>query len=186
MNWFVKMSKKRQDKMLFHNDWLSLKEKDGKYVYSHEERCNGHMVAVLGWRSKEQSLEILGRYEVCPAHDDGLKLCSLTGGIDKNNGDWEKLALEFAEKELKEESGITIPKKKFKSLGIVRPTKSTDTYVHLFSVELMNEEPLSEPEGDGSEGEKGSYCKWVSYDEAVNCKDPLLHSMMLRLKKEEK
>ncbi len=131
-------------------------------------------------RTKKDVLEILGRYEICPAHDDGMKLCSLTGGIDENKNGWSKSSLIFAQKELEEESGINASKDRFVSLGTVKPSKSADTIVHLFAIELKTELPVKDPKGNGSLGEQGSYCKWISLEEAINCKDPLVHIMLLR------
>jgi len=178
MSWFKKMEK--EDETLFKNEWISVKVKDGWFHYCHNEKIDGHGVAVLGWRNSGDTLEILGRYENCPSHEDDIALCALTGGIDDKKG--EASALTYAQKELEEESGISVSKDRFKSLGTVRPNKQSDSTAHLFEIELPDEEPAKNPKGDGSTGEIGAYCRWVSSEEAINCKDPLVHVMMLRLR----
>lgn len=157
-------------KQLFNNKWISLHDIDG-YVFSHETRCNGNIVAVLGYKGDK----FLGRFENTPSHSDDIELCSLTGGIDKGNTPTQTAVIE-----LEEEAGIKKEEKDFKSLGTVRPSKSSDTTVHLFAIDC-NDVEIGEIKGDGSEGEKGSYCKWVTKEELINCKDPLVHTMLLRL-----
>jgi len=154
---------------LFHNKWLSLKEVDG-YVYSHETRCNGKIIAVLGYKDDK----ILGRFERTPAHSDDIELCSLTGGVD--DGDKPD---ETAIRELYEEAGITKEIKDLEPLGTVRPSKSSDTVVYLYAVNCEDVD-IKKTDGDGSDGEKGSYCKWIDRSEVIECKDPLLHTMLLR------
>lgn len=170
---------------VYKNKWLSVKRTPDDYYYVHEERSNGHLVAVLGWRGKN-NMEILGRYERCPAHSQKIELCSLTGGIDSHKDSWQQSALNYAQKELEEEAGIEVPKNRFVSLGTVKHSKSADTIVHLFSVELPKEEPVKNPKGDNSIGERGAYCKWVSLEEAISNKDPLVHAMILRLETRSK
>lgn len=160
-----------KEKILFSNEWVSLREKDG-YSYLHEDRCNGEIVVVLGYRNQE----VLGRFEKTPCHSNKTELTSLTGGVEEGNS-----PKETAKMELEEEAGIKAELSRFKELGTLRPTKSSDTTVYIFAIELKeDEEPVENPEGDGSEGEKGAYCEWVSLKEAINCKDPLVHAAILR------
>ena len=58
------------DKILYDNEWLQLKTTDEGYVYSHESRCNGHIVAMLVTDPSRKD-PILGRYERTPAHHPG-------------------------------------------------------------------------------------------------------------------
>jgi len=162
-------------KELFHNDWLSLMETDDGYVYSHETRCNGKIVAILVYEpgADEDIHRVLGRFENTPCHGDGIALTSITGGVE--NDDVKGTAI----MELKEEAGIIAKPEDLIDLGVVRPTKSTDTEVYLFAVRGDDKETV-EAKGDGSKGEKGAYCKWVSPLEAVNCKDPLVPTMIFR------
>lgn len=162
-----------EDKTLYENDWLSLKETNDGYIYSYESRSDGKLVAVLGFKSDGK---YLGRYERNPAHKDDIALCALTGGVDKDVKDIKDMALQ----ELEEESGIKADKDELIDLGTVRPSKSADTTFYLFGINLDDYE-IGEAKGDGSKGEEGSYCKWVSKDDLINCKDPIVHVMILRL-----
>jgi len=159
-------------KELYHNEWVSLFEKDG-YVYSHETRCGGKIVAVLGYREKDDKLEIVGRFEKTPAHSQELKLASLTGGVE------DKSTEETAIIEMKEEAGIDITKDELEDLGQVMSSKSSDTIYYLFAVDCSKKD-IKKGEGDGSEGEKDAYCEWVSIRDAINSFDSVLHSLIIK------
>lgn len=69
------------EQTLYANDFLSLKKR-GNYIYSHESRSDGKLVAVLVYDSSRPDA-VLGRYEICPAHDDpSPQLCAITGGVE--------------------------------------------------------------------------------------------------------
>lgn len=166
--------------VLYDNKWLQLRKKtmpNGfEYIYSHSPWCNGVGVAILGYRTVENgSVEVLGRYEVCPAHGNDLKLCSLTGGADVDG----ELFAHTARRELLEESGYDIGNITPKSLGYVYSNKSSDSITHLFCVDLTGFE-RGDSMGDGTLGEEGAYSDWVSMDEALWNNDPLLSTMILR------
>lgn len=162
-------------KELYKNEWLSLKETDDGYVYSHEEKCNGQIVAILVFLENEieEIEQILGRFEIVPCHNDGCTLVSITGGVE--NGEIKKTAI----LELEEEAGILAKEDDLISLGTVRPSKSTDSIVYLFGVNGDNKISVT-PRGDGSEGEKHAYCKWITPVMVAKSKDPLLSTMLLR------
>lgn len=162
---------KQGSKELFHNKWLSLWDVDG-YTFSHETRSNGNLVAILIFDSTKPDT-YYGRYEICPAHDDGMELCSITGGVD--GGDVVGTALH----EIKEEAGFDAKKEELYVLGTVRPSKSADTVASLYAWDCKGQEQ-GEAVGDGSEGEKGAYCKPVTKNEAIMCKDPLMATMIAR------
>ena len=55
--------------------------------------------------------------------------------------------------------------------------------MYLFAIDLSDEFEAGKKflgEGDGTKGEEGSYCKFVTIDEAVDSKDALLSVMFLR------
>lgn len=160
---------------LWKGDYLSVRLMDSWYEYLHDG--NGKLVVVLGYRRVAvDAWEYLGRYEKCPPHDDGIALCALTGGIEK-----DEEPLTAALRELKEESGIVCDPK-IESLGTIRPSKASDSTAYLFSVDLQ-EVPDKDKyvgEGDGTEGEKNSYCKWVSSVDVLKSKDALLITAMAR------
>ena len=167
-----KTRKEMETKVLYRDPggWLALAERDGM-IFSREIRCGGIMVAVIGVRHLDtDNPEVLGRFEVNPAHAPNIQLCSLTGGAEK--GEAAKVG---AKRELKEESGYEADLEEFVYLGYVRPSKSADTIVHLFGVDLTGKgEPEYAPEGDGTTGEANTYCQWKDPNVALFSKDPIL------------
>lgn len=159
-------------KTLWENEWIEIREIDGFYTYMHQKKCDGKAVAVLGF-SKDG--KVLGRFERVPCHGDGITLCSLTGMVDPGEE-----FLDAAVRELEEESGISMPPESLISLGEVRPSKASDTVISLWAVEVEYQPGEFTGEGDGTEGEKGAYCKFVTMKEAARCKDPLVPCMILR------
>jgi 8-oxo-dGTP pyrophosphatase MutT (NUDIX family) len=109
------------EQTLYANGFLSLKKK-GDYIYAHESRSDGKLVAILVYDSSRPNL-VLGRYEICPAHDDPVpQLCAITGGIDIGHA-----PIEAAIEELREEAGYVAEPTELESLGEIRPSKSADT-----------------------------------------------------------
>jgi hypothetical protein len=118
--------------------------------------------------------------------------CSITGGMplagDMEPGEVVR-PVDHALIELHEEAGAPIAGQHagglyphdLVPLGTVRPSKSADTVVYLFTVNL-NKISLKDPEGDGTQGEDGAYCAWRRPSTAVNkCDDPLVHTMFARM-----
>ena len=163
----------RTSKTLYRNEWLSLQETLDGYVYAHEEKSDGQGVAVLAYRAKP--LLVVGRYENCPCHFDGMALTSLTGQVDPG-----ETPLQTAARELFEEAGITAGHDEFQSLGTVRPSKAADTTMHLFAVDIGDRD-IGRGPGDGTKGEEGAYCKWVDHEQALISKSPVLATMVARL-----
>lgn len=164
---------------LFKNKWVSVKEltleNGGDYIFSHSSWCNGEGIAILPFR-RGTTLSFLGRFEVCPAHSLETELCSITGGHDKPDESFEECAI----RELLEEAGYIAEAKNLINLGTVRPSKSSDSKTHLFAIDVTDCERI-EAIGDGSLGEEGAYCDWITKTEIVFSKDPLLLAMLLRL-----
>lgn len=163
---------------LFNDKWFSVYKLDGWYTYVHEKACNGKGVAILGYKKVDGKYMYVGRYENCPPHRKGLKLASLTGGVDKND------VIYTAVKEFKEEAGITIKAEQLIPLGIAHTYKAADTTHYLFAVDCQDLE-IGKPTGDGTKGEIDAYCSWVSEEELVNSLDPLNHMLIMRLKNHE-
>lgn len=159
-------------KELHHNRWISLRQ-IGNYVYSHESRANGELVAILITDSTREPGTVLGRFELCPAHFDDFALASFTGGVEHGS------AALTAVHEIKEEAGYVAQVDELVYLGTCRPSKSADTVVHLFAWDAKGQNPGT-ISGDGSEGEHGAYAKWVTYQEAFACKDPLMSILLGR------
>jgi hypothetical protein len=92
-----------------------------------------------------------------------------------------KSVAQIAIEELEEEGGFKAMADQVLDLGILRPSKGSDTVQHIFAIDMDQEGIVPcEATGDGTQGEVGAYCKWVSFMDAVGCKDPLVHAMILR------
>lgn len=167
---------------LADNEWLALLNLkaphlgiDG-YVFSHEGRCNGNIVAILPYRRVgKDAWEALLRDEVVPPWGLSSSLCAITGGCDHDDEE----PVEVARRELKEEAGYDVPVEELRSLGTCRGTKSTDTVFHLFTLDVTSMEQ-GEATGDGSRLEDEASTAWSS--EPEKCDDPLVSVMWARLK----
>ena len=168
-----------QFETLFASKWVEVR-KVGYYSYSHAPWSNGVGVAVLPFRINEGGFySFLGRFEITPSHGPDTKLVSITGGYD--NAD-EYTIEECMLNELREEGGYDAPSDAVISLGYLRPSKGSDTLQYIFAVNLDHPDAKTcEATSDGTEGEQGSYCEWVSLNDLLESSDPLLHSMYLRM-----
>lgn len=168
-----------ETKILYENKWLNLIEISGdnwSYVFSHEIRCKGRIIAVLPFKKIGGRIQYLLRIEPNPAWGYYNKhISSITGGH-------EKTAEQTALLEIQEEAGYSVNKDDLIDLGVCRGTKSTDTVFRLFSVDLSGKE-RKKAEGDGSELEKKSYCYWADEKEINNAVDPLVYVMFYKLTK---
>lgn len=166
---------------LYKNEWLSLKvirvpERGiNGYVFSHEARCRGCIIAVLPYRTTTDGYEYLVKHEVTPCWSLDPVYSALTGGWE--GGD----PVNTAQLELDEESGFKVPISHFISLGTSYASKSADTRYALFAVDLTGVQQ-HEPEGDGSRLEKEAASVWLTEVELVNVKDPQVALMLNRLK----
>lgn len=163
--------------LLFKNEWLEVRKKD-YYIYIHYPDGNGQGVLILPYRKENGQYRFLGVNEVCLAHEEFPELYAVGGGM-LPSGD----ALESAVKEMKEETGYTIEKERFASLGTCYLSKSCDTIMHLFCVEITEDDiqDLSNL-GDGTIGEENISPVWVDEEELIYNRNPLFHVMLLRWK----
>jgi len=157
------------------NEWLGLFETQDGYIFASELRGNGTLVAVLGYTETDDGIKFVGRFENVPCQDNDTKLVSLTGMAEDGED-----PREAAVREMKEESGIDIDTEDLIPLGTVRPSKAMDTTCHLFAVDIGDKTP-GKAEGDGSDGEKGTYAKFVSMRDIVKSDNSILHSLLIRL-----
>jgi len=172
---------------LFPNEWVELRElvlpEQGVkgYVYSHEKRCHGHIVAVLPYRmdSDGNLEEVMVRQEVTPCWGMKPVMSSITGGVEKD-ADGELDPLGTAALELREEGGLSVDLSELKSLGICRGTKSTDTVYHLYAADAADALEV-EATGDGSRLESLVKCIWVKPERLKDAMDPLLAMLFVRL-----
>lgn len=173
-------------KILYQDDNLSLLQADDWYTYAHMSRTepaedgSSQLVAVLVYTFSEWSDKvdkILGRFECCLPHNDGIELTSITGGVDKGS-----TPIESAIHELYEEAGFeNVQEEDLVPLGTCRPSKQSDTLCHLFAFDATYKDRREDSIGDGTLGEEGAYCGWISLEEAITCKCPLVPTMYMRL-----
>jgi 8-oxo-dGTP pyrophosphatase MutT (NUDIX family) len=173
---------------LCDNEWLSLKkmvDPDNGIngcVYSHEERCNGNIIAILPFRTidvKEHNvseLEFLVRREVCPCWDRLRQItCSITGGLEKG-----QTPIQCALNELWEEAGYKVEEKDMIFVGNCFASKSSDTKYHLYIVNLTDKEKEGKAEGDGSSLEAKAECYWSDLSNIQDIWDPIVSTMFAR------
>jgi len=174
------------------NSWLSLMQTDSGYVFAHETRCDGEIVAILPYRKKMSKgvpfYQYLFRAEWVPCWKPSLKAISfddepnrpkfttiITGGIEDND-----TASKTAQKELREEAGFDAPIENLIYLGSCAGTKSVDTIYHLYAIDVdslgVREVDI---EGDGTENEKHAYCYWT--DTVEHAVDPIAYTLYYKL-----
>ena len=165
---------------LYANEWVSLKivrKPDAGvngYVYSHETRCGGRIVAVLPCRDAPGGREYLVKSEVTPCWGFDQVLSAITGGYE--GGDIEDDAV----REMLEETGYVITRDELIPLGESFASKSADTVYSLFSVDLTGRE-AGEAAGDGTRLEAESAAVWVDAVTLATLRDPQLAVMYMRL-----
>ena len=169
--------------VLYKTDWLSLRkivdpEKcvDG-YVYSHEDRCSGRIIAVLPFKFDHSIVYYLLRREVTPCWGMRQYVSSITGGYE--GGDPRDTVV----LEMKEEAGFEIDKKDLISLDTSFASKSSDTIYYLYSIDLTDKQ-AGKPSSDGSKLEQMANCFWATEEEMMieNIKDPQVYVLLTRLK----
>jgi 8-oxo-dGTP pyrophosphatase MutT (NUDIX family) len=163
------------DQTLFRNQHLAVIDRDG-YTFVHEVRCDGVIVSLLPFQQKDGELQFLARREICPAHGPDPERCSITGGLEPNKSVEETACLE-----LFEEAGYHATVNELINLGQVRPSKSADTVVHLFAVDVTGTTSATPP-GDGSRFEAGASVEWVDYQQGLTIADPLFVTTMARFR----
>lgn len=171
-------------KTLYKTDWLSLNvledprpDVDG-YVYSHETRCQGIIVAVLPTRlvssGGQVAIEYLLRNEKTPCWDaDKLTMSAITGGYDGGS------IVSNVVRELVEETGYLMDPADMIFLGTSRASKSTDTVYYLYTVDLTGID-VGKPTGDGSPQETEATNHWVGIVDITQCVDPQVAIMYVR------
>lgn len=163
-----------KDVVLCKTEFLSLIERDGWYYFAQVPGSIGG-VCLLLYRLNDKC-PILGRYEICPAHGDGMALTAISGGIEK-----DATPLDTAVNESYEEGGYKINPASFVNLGNCQLSTNQDTVVYLFAADVTKL-PRYDAPGDGTKGEIGSYCDWVSTEEAIFSKSTFMSVLIARLK----
>jgi 8-oxo-dGTP pyrophosphatase MutT (NUDIX family) len=146
------------------------------YVYSHETRCRGRIVAVLPFRTVSGgAAEYLVKSEMTPCWGFDQVLSAITGGYE--GGDIEDDAV----RELLEETGYAVARSELTALGESYASKSADTVYSLFTVDLTGREAGKAP-GDGTRLEAESAAVWSTGMELASMKDPQLAMMYMRIR----
>jgi 8-oxo-dGTP pyrophosphatase MutT (NUDIX family) len=106
--------------------------------------------------------------------DEKPTLTSITGGVNEKQD-----PLDVAVQEMYEEAGYLILPNQLMAFGKVYLAKGADFVGHLYAIDVTGIPRIDAP-GDGSKGEQGAYCDWVSVSDALSCKDPVMGCMILR------
>ncbi|WP_431881699.1 hypothetical protein [Micromonospora chalcea] len=166
---------------LYENEWLSLRsvvepERGiSGYVYSHELRCQGRIVAVLPFADDvEGRRRYLVRKEVTPCWSLEPQLSAITGVYE--GGD----IADDAVREVLEEAGYAIKRDDLLPLGESYASKSSDTVYTLFAVNVTDM-PQGDAVGDGSRLEAEGTTVWLDQAQAAQVLDPQVSTMVLRL-----
>ena len=132
-------------------------------------------MAIVPFRTHRNARQFLARLEICPAHGPQQELCCITGGVEPG-----QTVEACAQQEVYEEAGYMVDIHELTSLGQLRPSKSADTVVHLFAVDVTGKTQHTAP-SDGSSLEKSASVEWVNYDRCIHLSDPLFVTALARL-----
>ena len=168
-------------KVLWQNKWLRVVELNGWFT-AHEpvNSKNNLAVAVLPYKITLKGKMYLSRYELNPAHMTAHgtiyhQPSIITGACETGS------PIYHAQQELLEEAGYKIPANRFKWCGIVSPSKTSCTRMHLFSVRILGRDKRQEYTGDGSGNEAKEYADWVDAETMKWAKDPYIQTIMMRM-----
>jgi 8-oxo-dGTP pyrophosphatase MutT (NUDIX family) len=195
----------KHTEVLYDNKWVSLKKivkpEDGieGYVFSHEKRCNGKIVAILPFKDelldpKDNTIDkglalyfkffkevpyqrfFLIREEFTPCWGLGETFrSSITGGVENEN------VRDTAVEEIAQEAGYKVAKEDLIYLGTGFGSKSSDTVYFLFAVDLTGKEKTLKADGDGSLLEKKATMQWIPEEEIHTAQDPQVAAIYVRL-----
>ena len=162
------------DKVLYQTGHLSLIERDSWYYFAQVPGSPGGVMILL-YRT-DSELSVLGRFEMCPAHDDKVPaLTTIAGGIESNETPKEAIV-----REAYEEAGYNLSLDDVVSLGRCNLSTNQDTLVYLFAADVTGLSRKTAP-GDGTRGEQGAYCDWVTPQQAIQSKSAFMSTMIMRL-----
>lgn len=158
------------------------------YTYMHEVRCNGAIVVVVPFITKEDGhTEFAVREEFTLAWG-GKRISAMTGGVERPCFDSPALlyvsCVLDALRELREEAGFRVvePYERILPLGQCFGVKSVDTVYNLFGVNVTGL-TQGEASGDGSQSDKADVV-WFdsSSPELLKIFDPVGITAIVRLK----
>lgn len=162
------------DEMVFETSFLQIKKTADNYFYMHEKYCEGQVVAVVPFKkaANASKFEYLARFEICPAHGKEPELCSITGGkISGSSAEY------CACQKILQKAGLTVTEKDLIPLGLVKPSKASDTRAYLFAVNVTGKQRYIQP----GNGEQAIETIWIDYEKAIEVEDPLLITILTRL-----
>jgi hypothetical protein len=159
------------DQILHENRWLQVRQRDDWYTFVHTPNKVVYILPYR-WYTDYRGTQLLARFEICPAHGPDHEQTSITGQCPP--GEEPRF---IAKQELLEEGGYEADTGLFRSLGVFRPVKFADTCIHLFTIDVTHLKQ-EKAEGDGSQGEVGSYCRWINREEAINSVCPVFWTMI--------
>lgn len=172
----------RADTLLFNTDYLGIYETEDGYTYVHEMKAaDGCKVAVVPYAflPPDNSFFCLAVVERCRPDDPMPQICSMTGKCEETDLDDLRVA---ALRELKEEAGIEAGYWDLNDFGVIYPSKSMDTKVYAFGVDVTNQNiAFGQATGDGTEAEAAMSRKWLDIYQIADCTDPILHAVVYRL-----
>ncbi len=143
------------------------------YVYSHETRCHGVIIAVLPYRDTPDGRQWLVTNSITPCWSMDPIPSAVTGG-------WEGGSFrDDAVRELREETGYTVTTDDLVDLGESYASKSADNVYVLFTVDLTGREQ-GHIVGDGSRLEAEATTIWLTSTELVTVPDPQTALMFIR------
>lgn len=163
--WF----KEAEDKTLYENKHISIKETDDGYTYYEYDDT----VGILPFRRNSHK-PFLVRKEPVPSWGGGLFTWAVYGGT----GDHGSI-VEAAVAEVEEEAGFRISQKQLIDAGKIYRGKNSTGQTYLFLVDVTSEQQY-EPQGDGSEEESDSLVQWVDANYIQYSECPILHSLLLK------
>lgn len=162
------------DKVLHSTPFLSLIERDGWYYFAQIPGSPGGVMILL-YRT-DSELSILGRFEKCPAHRDLIPaLTTIAGGIEEIETFQEAVI-----REAYEEAGYNLQPDEVVNLGQCNLSTNQDTLVYLFAADVTGLKRDKAP-GDGTRGEQGAYCDWVTPIQAIQSKSAFMSTLIVRL-----
>ena len=170
------------DDLAPQNKWVSLRKRTSKfadkqydYIYSHEDRCGGNIIAVLPYRKNKFGIR---EYLFVREHNVlfGVNYTIITGGVDAKTTDLKKIR-EQAILELSEEAGIDSGVEFIRTFTSI---KSNTNKYYLFTMQLSENNIASSSSGDGSVDELFTIKKWLTFDEALRLvNDPIALAALL-------
>jgi 8-oxo-dGTP pyrophosphatase MutT (NUDIX family) len=175
-----------EHKILYKNRWVSIRSIADKkkgikpYYYKHIESSDGCTVAVLPYRIIDGKPEYMVVEELRPPWDirhlERKYLSSIAGCVED-----DETTLEAAVREFNEETPYNIQDvDRFEYLGKSFITKSSDTVVTQFLIEITPDDIPTQANGDGSHMETTAKPTWITFQEGSETQDPLIAQMIMR------